>query len=496
MQELEIEKYLDENGQETEAPESVIWQPQPKQALMMGRAEDEALYGGAAGGGKTDYLVIEALRQVQIPWYKGIIFRRTFPELNEIIDKADHYYPRAYPRAKYNSTRHCWTFPSGAKIYFGAMQYEKDKYKYQGQAYDFIGFDELTHFTASQYIYLQSRNRPNGPDTQVYMRATANPGGVGHGWVKDRFVTAGKPCETRIEVVKISAPEGVEYRARSMVYIPATVFDNRRLLENNPNYITTLAALPEAERNALLYGDWDSFTGQVFKEFRNNPDGYDSQQWSHVIHPFRIPDDWKIWRSYDFGYAKPFSVGWYAVDHEGCIYRIKEYYGCTGNPNTGLCLDPVQQARNIREIEKSDPVLSRFKISGVADPAIWDASRGESIAEMMEAQRIYFEPGDHERIPGKMQCHYRLAFDKNGRSMFYVFDACKEFIRTVPALVYDQKHVEDIDTEQEDHIYDEWRYLMMRHPINPRRNVLERPPAFDPLNLYHDEFGNVKTFRV
>lgn len=465
----------------------VIWTPQPKQALMMSRAEYEALYGGAAGGGKTDYLVIEALRQVHIPHYKGLILRRTFPQLKDIIDKAYSYYPRVFPKARYNATNHRWTFPSGAKIDFGSLNTEADKYKYQGIVYDFIGFDELTHFTASQYEYLKSRNRPSGPGTDVYIRSTANPGGVGHGWVKTRFVTAGEPGKPIIDVVKIHTPEGTRYKAQSRVYIPASVFDNHKLLENDPEYVTRLATLPEAERDALLYGDWDSFSGQVFKEWRNSPEGYDTHAWSHVIHPFRIPDYWAIYRSYDFGYAKPYSVGWYAINGDGVMFRIRELYGCNGTPNIGVQQHPREQARLIREIEDTDPMLKGKKIIGIADPAIWQADRGESVAAQMEEAGVFFSPGDHQRIAGKMQCHYRLDFDDTGHSMFYVFDTCKHFIRTIPSLVYDERSVEDIDTTQEDHIYDEWRYLCMEHVIKPREKKAKQIPDFDPLDMYKEQ---------
>lgn len=492
---MEIIKYLNEEGKEIQAPEKndVIWSPQPKQALMMSRAEYEALYGGAAGGGKTDYLIIEALRQVHIPHYKGLILRRTYPELTEIIDKSQMYYLQIYPDAVYNATEHYWKFPSGAKIYFGSMHREKDKRKYQGIAYDFIGFDELTHFTSSQYDFLKSRNRPNGPGTLVYVRATANPGGEGHGWVKKRFVAAGEPGKPIVDVLRIHTPSGIEYKARSRVYIPASVFDNKKLMENDPNYTATLAALPEAQRKALLYGDWDSFSGQVFTEFRDNPEGYDTHKWTHVIHPFMIPDYWQIWRAYDFGYAKPFSVGWYAISPDDVIYRINEYYGCTNEPNTGIMLDPGEQAKNIKEIEHTDPILSRHKeIFGVADPAIWDKSRGESIAEIMEREGIFFNHGDNARIAGKMQYHYRFRFDENGKAGMYIFNNCKEFIRTIPNLVYDERHVEDINTTQEDHIYDECRYLLMEHPITLPQTSQKPIPSFDPLNMYRDYGNNAK----
>ena len=180
-------------------------------------------------------------------------------------------------------------------------------------------------------------------------------------------------------------PDGTEkVLERARVFIPSSVFDNPALLENDPDYLASLASLPEAEKQALLYGSWDSFSGQVFTEWRNDPGHYQDQRWTHVIAPFAIPRHWKIYRGYDFGFSKPFSVGWYAADEEGRLYRIKELYGCTGRPNEGLRIDPVEQARRIREAEQNDPMLKGRTILGVADPAIFDESRGESIAAMME----------------------------------------------------------------------------------------------------------------
>ena len=427
----------------------IVWKPQPRQLEFMRRPEPEALYGGAAGGGKSDALLIEALRQVHIPHYRALILRKTYPQLSDLVDKSQMYYRRAFPEAQYNATSHVWVFPSGAKIWFGSMQYTKDRTNYQGKAYDFIGFDELTHFEWDEYSYMMSRNRPTGPGTRVYMRATTNPGGIGHGWVKARFITPAPPGTPITEEYTVKLPDGTEQKLqRARVFIPSSIFDNPALLQNDPGYLASLAAMPEAEKQALLYGSWDSFSGQVFTEWRNDPAHYQDQRWTHVIAPFAIPKHWPIWRGYDFGFSKPFSVGWYAVDEEGRLYRIKELYGCTGRPNEGLRIDPVEQARRIREAEQNDPLLRGRVIHGIADPAIFDESRGESIAAMMERSPNFprWSPGDNTRLAGKMQFHYRLNFDADGRPMFQVFNTCTHFIRTIPNLVYDESNVEDIDT--------------------------------------------------
>lgn len=462
-----------------------VWAPQPKQAIFMSRGEYEALYGGAAGGGKSDALVIEALRQVDISYYKALLLRKTFPQLAELIDKSLEYYPRIFPRARYNASSHTWTFPSGAKIIFGSMQHTKDRTRYQGHAYDFIAFDELTHFTWEEYSYLFSRNRPNGPGTRVYIRATANPGGVGHGWVKERFVAAAPPMTTLWETVKWREPDGTERQAKqSRIFVPSSVFDNQALMQNDPLYVQRLASMPEAERKALLYGDWDTFSGQVFMEWRNVPDHYADRKNTHVIKPFVIQKEWRVWRAFDWGYSKPFSCHWYAVDHDKRLYCIRELYGCTGEPNTGVRWEPSRVAAKIKEIEADDENLKGRDILGVADPAIFnDNGTGESMASLMEACRVYWEPGDNNRMNGKMQIHHRLAFDEAGEPMLYVFSSCPHMIRTLPALVYDETDVEDVDTDGEDHAYDELRYICMKNPISPRIVPAQPIPQYDPLEL-------------
>lgn len=440
----------------------VLWTPQRRQADFLARFEDEALYGGAAGGGKSEALVAEALRQVHIPHYRALILRKTYPELSELIDKSQRYYRSAFPGAQWSEARHMWRFPSGAKIYFGAMQHTNDRFKYQGRAYDYIAFDELTHFTQDEYLYLLSRNRASGPGTRVYLRASANPGGIGHGWVKARFLTPAPPMQTIWEDVQVRTPDGAVHTARrSRIFVPSTVFDNQILLQNDPAYAARLAALPDADRRALLYGDWDAFAGQVFSEWRADPAHYADRRYTHVVDPFPIPRGWRVVRGFDFGYSRPFSVGWWAISPDGALCRIRELYGCTGTPNEGVRWEPARIAREIKKIEQDDPNIRGRTVRGVADPSIFDESRGESVAQMMEREGIFFDRGDNSRIAGKMQVHHRLAFDQNGAPGLTVFSTCRHFIRTVPALVYDPVNVEDVNTAMEDHIYDEMRYVVM-----------------------------------
>lgn len=461
---------------------NVIWKPQPRQAEFQARPEYEVLYGGAAGGGKSDALVAEALRQVHIPHYKGIIFRKTYPQLRELINKSKRIYPAAFPAARYNASEHVWTFPSGAKIYFGNMANSDSYLNYQGLSFAFVGFDELTHFTQEEYEYLFSRNRADGPGVRVYIRATANPGGIGHGWVKERFITPAPPNTPIRYETSVTDKEGNRIKlTRERIFIPSSVWDNKELLNNDPNYLANLAMLPEAKKNALLYGDWDSFSGQVFTEWRNCPQNTD-RRWTHVIEPFEIPKHWRRYRSFDFGYAKPFAVQWWAIDSDGIVYLYRQLYGCTETPNCGVKWEPSEIARKIREIE--DEEKCAYPILGVADPSIWDESRGMAgtVINMMEREGIYFDKGDNKRIPGKMQVHHRLAFSDDGIPMMYVFKTCKPFLRTFPNLVYDEKNPEDIDTSLEDHDYDACRYFLMTNPIPPRENHETKYREWSPLD--------------
>ena len=206
----------------------------------------------------------------------------------------------------------------------------------------------------------------------------------------------------------------------------------------------------------------------------------------HVIEPFEIPGDWKIYRSFDWGYRRPFSVGWWAVDYEGVAYRILEMYGCTDQPNEGLRWTADKVFSEIKRIENEHRWLKGKRIQGVADPAIWIENGGPSIAETAQRHGVYFEQGDNKRLPGWDQMHYRLSFDENGLPMMYVFDNCKAFIRTIPSLQYSEVSPEDVDTDGEDHAADEARYFCMMRPIKPRELT---PPSLyykSPLKIFLD----------
>ena len=237
------------------------------------------------------------------------------------------------------------------------------------------------------YFPLSGAFRMVPTDTYTIVRGCAGCGGKSTYRCADRFrVNAnGK----RLDVWLIYRCERCKHTYNLPVYSRVlrdalSAEEYRALLANDPGYLASLASMPEAEKQALLYGSWDSFSGQVFTEWRNDPAHYEDQRWTHVIAPFTIPKHWQLYRGFDFGFSKPFSVGWYAADEEGRLYRIKELYGCTGRPNEGLRIDPVEQARRIREAEQNDPLLRGRVIHGIADPAIFDESRGESIAAMME----------------------------------------------------------------------------------------------------------------
>ena len=446
-----------------------------KQQKFINAKEDEVLYGGAAGGGKSYGQIIDSfLKAVKYPGIKQIILRNSFPELNRsIILTAQTILPKEL--YTYSSTGHKMEFVNGSFIEFGYIASDADVSNYQSAEYDIIRFDELTHFTEYQYKYMRSRIRGvNKFPKQI--KSSTNPGNRGHAWVKEMFISASTPGKSFIK-------DGT-----SFLFIPANVKENLFLMKSDPGYVKRLESLPLHEKKALLYGDWEIFDGQFFSEFKNVPEHYEDRKGTHVISPFAPPPEWTIYRSFDFGYARPFSVGWWAIDYDGRMYRILELYGCRRDENgfavanTGVKWTPEKIFARVSETEKSHPWLKGKDIFGVADPSIWDKSRGTSVADVAESFGVYFDKGDNNRIPGWMQVHYRLQFDENGVPMMYIFSNCEGFIRTMPSLVFSQNKPEDLDTDGEDHIADEVRYMCMAHPITPAISIPREVKLFDPLS--------------
>ncbi len=446
-----------------------IDKPNEKQDMFLRATERHVAYGGARGGGKSWGVRTKAkLLALRYPGIKICIVRKTYAEL--INNHVTFLQAELNGIARYNKTEKTFYFPNSSTIAFRYCAADGDLDQYQGAEYDVIFLDEAGQLKEEWIKKINACVRGvNGFPKRTYY--TLNPGGPSHGYFRRLFV------DRRFE--KNEKPE--DYR-----FIQAKVTDNKALMESQPEYVAELEALPPHLRAMWLEGVWDIYIGQFFEEFVNDPDHYKDRRFTHVIEPFDIPSGWTIYRSYDFGYAKPFSCAWWAIDYDGIAYRILELYGCTQTPNEGVKWTPDKQFAKIREIEETHPWLRGRNIRGVADPAIWDASRGESISETAAKHRVYFDKGDNRRLAGWMQMHYRMQFDENGFPMMYIFRNCEGFIRTIPLLMYDQHQPEDLDTSMEDHIADETRYFCMTRPISPRRPVEQKTLLNDPLNQRAD----------
>lgn len=463
--------------------------PTEKQLLFHTSTANEILYGGAAGGGKSYAICWDAFKRcMKYAGTHAYLFRRTYPELKQtLITKMLQIVPPGL--GKYYASDYVMKLINGSVIHFCHLSDEGEGLlKYQGAEIHWLYFDELTHFTQSMYEYIRTRLRAEKKlGIRPVVRCASNPGGPGHSWVKAYFVDStdvGKKTVER-EITNKNQKTGKITKKRITVqYIPATVDDNPYITDD---YKFELEQKPPKLRDALLLGKWDSFEGQAFPEFENDPEHYEDGLWTHVIKPFDIPLHWPRYVSFDHGYSRPFSFGVWAVDEEGRAYRYKECYGCKPNePNTGLKIDPSEIGQMLGDLMEPE-FKEGLRPRGIADPAIWDRSRGPSVEEQIRTAfgGVIFHKGDNTRMAGKMQLHTRMKFDEDGRPMLYVFNTCRDFIRTIPSLAYDARKVEDIDTAGEDHIYDETRYFLMSRPIAPKKGVekpRKRPEMKYPLN--------------
>ena len=449
-------------------------EPNPKQLQFLQAKAKYVGFGGARGGGKSWAIQTKAtLLANRWAGIKILIVRKTLVELRN--NHIDPMKAALTGIARYNQQSRQFIFPNGSTITFEFYAAEKDREKYQGVQYDVIFIDEATQLQEDWLKIIASCCRGvNTFPKRIYY--TCNPGGPSHAYIKRVFIDRDFRGSER--------PEDFEF-------IQSLVTDNKALMEADPEYIKYLENLPPKLKKGWLYGDWNIYEGMFFEEFRDNQDGYDTKRWTHVINPIKVKAHWPIYRSFDWGYFRPFSCGWWTVDDDGVIYRILELYGVQHSgqdviPNMGVKWAADKVFSEIQRMEREHPYLAGKKIFGIADPAIWKADGGVSFAETAAHYGIYFKPGDNERIPGWMQMHYRMMFDENGFAQMYIFNNCRDFIRTIPTLQYDEHKDEDLDSDGEDHIADETRYFCMSRPIKPHIEEPENLPLWggDPLNQY------------
>jgi hypothetical protein len=447
--------------------QEVVFAPnEGPQTEFLAANEREVLYGGAAGGGKSFGLLADPMRYFGNANFNGLILRRTNDELRELIWKSQELYPKAFTGAKWAEKKSQWIFPSGARLWFTYLERDQDVLRYQGQAFSYIAFDELTqHPTPFAWNYMRSRLRTTDPTLPIFMRATTNPSGAGHGWVKKMFIDPA-PANKRFVATEIDTGDELVYPPEHAKageplfyrrFIPASLKDNPYLMEGG-QYEANLLSLPEMQRRQLLEGDWAIADGAAFSEFRPQ---------HHVIEPFDIPSDWRRFRSCDYGYSSYSAVHWFAIDPSyGTLINYRELYL---SKHTGRDL-----SKAIMAAEGSE----RMEY-GILDSSCWHnrGQIGPSIAEEMIAVGTRWKPSDRTngaRVAGKNRFHEVLKVDEvTGIPGIQFFNTCRQIIADLPVIPSDPRGSDDIDPRYtSDHAYDSVRYA-----------VMSRPKAFSPFDM-------------
>lgn len=441
---------------------SVVWSPQAgPQTHLLECPVFEVFYGGARGGGKTESSIGDWLQHSNEYGADaiGIFFRRKLVQLAEVIARTKQLFKPL--GAKYNEQKKEWLMANGARLKFAYLEKDVDAEEYQGHSYTRVYIEELTNFPSAGPINKLRATLRSGAGVPVGMRLTGNPGGAGHNWVKKRYIDpapGGYKLLTDEEEIEI---DGVKQMVRlSRVFIPSKIGDNVLLMKNDPTYILRLRQSgSEALVKAWLEGNWDIVDGAFFDGWEPTVHVLPTSDWLHKIPAYAMR-----FRAFDWGSAKPFSCGWYAVSDgtwglpNGALLKYREWYGAKG-PNVGLKLTAEQVAEGILLREKGENISY-----GAADPSVFVRNGGPSIGETMIIRGCKWKPADNRRTPGWEELRNRLSRDENGEAKLYFLDCCEDSIRTIPTLQHDADNAEDLDTEAEDHAADETRYAVMSRP--------------------------------
>jgi hypothetical protein len=441
----------------------VVWEPQAgSQTLFLTCPYYEVLYEGTRGNGKTDSLLMDFAQHVGEGFganWRGILFRQTYPQLADVVAKSKKWFFQIFPGAKFNAADYTWKWPTGEELLLRHMKSPDDYWNYHGHEYPWIGWEELTNWPSLDcYDKMKACSRSSHPGMPRKYRATCNPYGVGHGAVKMRFIDPA-PALTPIN----------DEHGQARVRIHGDVEENHVLLNADPEYLSKLDCIEDDNlRKAWRYGDWDIVAGGIFTEVWSAP--------HHVLQPFDIPKSWRVDRAFDWGSSRPFSVGWWAESDgteatladgtkrnfpRGTLFLIHEWYGWTGKQNEGMKMLASDIARGVLEREKKMKLTVR---PGPADNSIFDTQDGHCIADNMATVGVRWERSDKSpgsRLNGWELIRQRLSASKKfpmEEPGLFVFEHCRQWLRTVPTLPRDEKKPDDVDTDAEDHAGDMTRY--------------------------------------
>ena len=470
MDEDEVNELTNTEVDALDETSNIAWRPNsPIQEAFLSSTEFEVLYAGGRGSGKSDALFVDPLRYVHVAGFRGLLIRRTMPELAELIERAKALYSTLCPGVKWREQDKKFVFPSGAQIFFGYCMTKDDLLRYQGQQYHWLGIDELTQYPEEYFLerlIASVRNAPEGVIPSV--RASTNPSGPGVQWVKKRYVGLGNPGD-RIEV-KTEVPNpltgGMDIRITTRKWFQSTAYDNPDLMENDPEYVARLAQSSEAMRQQWLFGSWESAEGRAFPEFNRA---------THVVEPFKIPSGWQKFRAADWGFKSKAVCLWLAINpttEQVIVYR--EYVAVETNAK--------DFAWEVKAREKKERIEY-----GVLDVSTWGQRDSiSSTADIMIAEGCDWIPSErgskNSRASRKIMLHEKLAKDRDtGGAGILIFSTCEDLINVLETIQIDEKNNEDVDTKGDDHSYDALMYGICTIPADAAgiRHMVQsvRPPV-------------------